>query len=252
MKKFLLSMVAVLVSVAASAWTVSFTNPQGWSEVAVWAWNETENFTGGVWPGQLMTKSGDVWTYTGEGEPTKVIFNNNNNGSQTTDLKFEDGATYDMDGVVGAVIEYGDIYVPVSEYNYPTCYIYSWTPSIFGNPGTEMTKTTINGTEYWVAKVNKDLLPATVGGWLLHDGAWGNKANDGNDLPSVEFQSDYIYNIDGTSVPLSSVTGIADIIGESSDAAPVYYNLQGVRVAEPTNGLYIVVRGNKVAKELVK
>ena len=26
----------------------------------------------------------------------------------------------------------------------------------------------------------------------------------------------------------------------------------GVRVAEPTNGLYIVVRGDKVAKELVK
>ena len=36
------------------------------------------------------------------------------------------------------------------------------------------------------------------------------------------------------------------------NVAPVYYNLQGVRVAEPTNGLYIVVRGDKVAKELVK
>ena len=36
------------------------------------------------------------------------------------------------------------------------------------------------------------------------------------------------------------------------NVAPVYYNLQGVRVDAPANGLYIVVRGNKVAKELVK
>lgn len=31
-----------------------------------------------------------------------------------------------------------------------------------------------------------------------------------------------------------------------------YYNLQGVRVAEPENGLYIVRRGNKVTKEIVR
>ena len=43
-----------------------------------------------------------------------------------------------------------------------------------------------------------------------------------------------------------------DAIVEDADVAPVYYNLQGVRVAEPTNGLYIVVRGDKVAKQLVK
>lgn len=251
MKKFLLSMVAVLVSVAASAWTVKFTNPQGWSNVNVYAWEEGVGECTEGWPGSPMTQDGDVWTFTGTGTPNKIIFNNGS--SQTNDLKFVDNSTYDMDGVVGAVIEYGDIYIPVSEYNYPTCYIYCWTPAIFGGaPGTEMTKTTINGAEYWVAKVNKDLLPATVGGWVLHDGAWNNKVNDGNDLPSVKFQSDYIYKIDGTFVALSSVTGIADIIGESSDAAPVYYNLQGVRVAEPTNGLYIVVRGDKVVKELVK
>lgn len=36
------------------------------------------------------------------------------------------------------------------------------------------------------------------------------------------------------------------------NVAPVYYNLQGVRVDAPANGLYIVVRGDKVAKEIVK
>lgn len=46
-------------------------------------------------------------------------------------------------------------------------------------------------------------------------------------------------------------TGVADVVVDSN-VAPVFYNLQGVRVAQPENGLYIVVRGNKVAKELVK
>ncbi len=37
-----------------------------------------------------------------------------------------------------------------------------------------------------------------------------------------------------------------------SNVAPVYYNLQGVRVNNPKQGVYIVVRGNKVAKEYIK
>ena len=41
---------------------------------------------------------------------------------------------------------------------------------------------------------------------------------------------------------------------ESVDAevAPVYYNLQGVQVANPGKGMYIVVRGNKVSKEVIR
>ena len=35
--------------------------------------------------------------------------------------------------------------------------------------------------------------------------------------------------------------------------APVrYYNLQGVEVANPGNGLYIRVKGNKAAKVIIK
>ena len=54
-------------------------------------------------------------------------------------------------------------------------------------------------------------------------------------------------------------TGVEDIEmedGEISEegevVAPVYYNLQGVRVAEPQHGLYIKVTGNKSEKILVK
>ena len=46
-------------------------------------------------------------------------------------------------------------------------------------------------------------------------------------------------------------SGVASIITDC-DAAPVYYNLQGVQVANPSNGIYILRQGNKVSKVLVK
>lgn len=50
-----------------------------------------------------------------------------------------------------------------------------------------------------------------------------------------------------TNGTVGSVDGIA-----AEDAAPEYFNLQGVRVAEPQNGIYIVRRGSKVTKEVVR
>ena len=47
------------------------------------------------------------------------------------------------------------------------------------------------------------------------------------------------------------VSGVENIEAENA-VAPVYYNLQGVKVAKPANGIYIVKRGNKVTKEYVK
>ena len=49
------------------------------------------------------------------------------------------------------------------------------------------------------------------------------------------------------------VTGVNNIeLDASADGAPVYFNLQGVRVEKPEAGIYIVRRGNKVSKEVVK
>lgn len=48
-----------------------------------------------------------------------------------------------------------------------------------------------------------------------------------------------------------SGSGVAGIKAEEN--APVeYYNLQGIRVANPENGLYIVKQGNKVTKRVIK
>lgn len=46
-------------------------------------------------------------------------------------------------------------------------------------------------------------------------------------------------------------SGISDIVADENAEAE-YFNLQGVRVANPENGLYIVRRGNKVTKEIIR
>ncbi len=49
----------------------------------------------------------------------------------------------------------------------------------------------------------------------------------------------------------TGTVGVADVAAEA-DAPAVYYNLQGVRVENPAEGLYIRVRGNKVDKVVIK
>ena len=51
---------------------------------------------------------------------------------------------------------------------------------------------------------------------------------------------------------MNTTTGIEDVTVEGNEAAE-YFNLQGIRVAEPQAGqVYIVRRGAKTTKELVK
>lgn len=49
-----------------------------------------------------------------------------------------------------------------------------------------------------------------------------------------------------------SKTNAVDAIEADDNAPAEYYNLHGVRVANPENGLYIVKRGNKVTKQLIR
>ena len=47
-------------------------------------------------------------------------------------------------------------------------------------------------------------------------------------------------------------TAVADIEADNTDVPAVYYNMQGVRIDNPSAGLYIVVRGNKVTKQYIR
>lgn len=66
-------------------------------------------------------------------------------------------------------------------------------------------------------------------------------------MTNAEFPDLYLYT-----VPMSVSAGLEGVTADGEDAAPVYYNLQGVRVATPSQGIYIVVRGSQVTKEYVR
>ena len=86
----------------------------------------------------------------------------------------------------------------------------------------------------------------------------GEKVFDPNGMYYDEKEDNY-YNIDpidGTNynffVTFTKDSSAVGTIEADDNAAPEYYNLQGVRVAEPEAGLYIVKRGDKVSKEIIR
>ena len=93
-----------------------FLAPSDWSQVDCWAWNNTDNFTGGNWPGVACTKIGvkknglDVWMWKYDGDlttaPSMIIFSNGS-GQQTKDLEFENGAVYNFDGKTNESVSTG-------------------------------------------------------------------------------------------------------------------------------------------------
>uniref|UniRef100_UPI004038F959 starch-binding protein n=1 Tax=Segatella hominis TaxID=2518605 RepID=UPI004038F959 len=93
-----------------------FLAPSDWNQVDCWAWTESDNFTGGNWPGVSCTKTGmkknglDVWMWKYDGDlttaPTMIIFNNGG-GTQTKDLEFENGAVYNLAGKTNESVSTG-------------------------------------------------------------------------------------------------------------------------------------------------
>jgi hypothetical protein len=56
----------------------------------------------------------------------------------------------------------------------------------------------------------------------------------------------------GVQVQVPSSSAVNSIVVDNENAPVEYYNLQGVRVVNPQNGLYIKRQGNKATKVLVK
>lgn len=59
------------------------------------------------------------------------------------------------------------------------------------------------------------------------------------------------WEVKNMTVKDTATSGVAEVEA-AENAEVVYYNLQGVKVAEPENGLYIKVQGNKATKVLVR
>ncbi len=103
-----------------------------------------------------------------------------------------------------------------------------------------------------------DVNAPTAFNWNFYDGAEIDLAQFAGKKVKIGFR--YVsttecagtWEIDHVVVKAQKIsTGVAEI--ETAENAPVeYFNLQGVRVANPENGLYIRRQGNKVSKVIVK
>ncbi len=79
---------------------------------------------------------------------------------------------------------------------------------------------------------------------LYPNDGW-NKLQLFSDLYDIEITLDF-------EIPGLASSGIEETVVSDENAPVVYYNLQGVRVENPSNGLYIKRQGNKATKVLVK
>ena len=89
-----------------------FEAPASWTEtIMCWAW-DTQNYTGGNWPGEACTRLGiapdgnSVWKWSYKGslttQPEKIIFSSNGS-PQTADLIFRNRGYYTKDGLFDIV-----------------------------------------------------------------------------------------------------------------------------------------------------
>ncbi len=126
------------------------------------------------------------------------------------------------------------------------------TPYVYAAKGIDMLEgtfkiaTTIKGGGTWDGKY-----------WYFRDADDAGKIalNQEGDLQwSIEKAGKYdisVNTVDNTiSIGEAKTDGISDITAEDAQA-PVYYNLQGVKIDNPTSGLYIRCTGNKATKVIL-
>jgi glycoside hydrolase family 18 len=80
-----------------------------------------------------------------------------------------------------------------------------------------------------------------------YDPEWDRWTANKQKVQSVTFVIPSNLQLTKAIIKLEKTTGVEGVEVEE-DAAPVYYNLQGVRVNNPERGIYIQVKGNKATK----
>lgn len=106
---------------------------------------------------------------------------------------------------------------------------------------------------------NKIKLSATVGtvtesgSWEMPAAAPAAEATEATGK-SVTFTATATNNIQTMKVIVvpDGQSGIESVVAADENAPVEYYNLQGVRVANPTAGLYIIKQGSKVSKAIIR
>lgn len=80
----------------------------------------------------------------------------------------------------------------------------------------------------------------------------GNNPFKVGDITTVKGTSGWYTVMAKFELPDQMRSGIADIMIPAEEGVAEYFNLQGIRVANPSAGIYIRRCGNKVEKEILK
>ncbi len=117
--------------------------------------------------------------------------------------------------------------------------------------------------DFWSGKTDaiaRTRTYATLSGNTYNCQIEGNSAHHMNKMDGADDWSNlssalpfYLnFSFDKNGFKPGVTTGIEDIDIESENAPVEYFNLQGIKVDNPTNGLYIRRQGNKVTKVAIK
>ena len=208
------------------------------------------NYGDGNQTGDIVTKVYDVIYYhTGEGRsfsklPLKLF--------ATGDVTLEDGgerADVELAYTSFATYELDDVYILKNENEkYATTTDKSGNiVQLGGRHGQGYVSFVDNlGNKYGAKEDKTEVIPAS-------DVQYASE-NVFSIYGSDDYQEAYklTVNLEANSFSLGESTGVESVSEDDVNAPVEYFNLQGVRVENPQNGLYIVRQGNKVSKQIIR
>lgn len=251
-----------------------------WATPTIHYWGGAES----TWPGVAMTKvDGNVWGYKVPAGTTGCLFNaGDGDNTKTGDMAAAANHIYDRSGDKGV---YDGPDIPGDDYPATLYLVGNVNSTEWSTSEAIAASTAENGVYTWYdVKVDcaKDeemgffsFLTKVGASWDIANGGdrYGATAKDapisiGSSAEiecfkaGVNASSAYSWaatpgsytieaNLKDMKVTLKNVTSITGIEADS-DVTPVYYTPQGILVERPTQGLYIVKRGNKVTKEYIR
>lgn len=252
-----------------SAITVYVTSPVA---PTLYAWGTNSAGTKvepcGAWPGKKLSEQVNVdgtdyyyFSFT-DMDAVNVIFSNGS--AKTNDITgITSDVYYSYDGGTNAtVIGGGDnptpgptpdpdpapsgefiVYYDNSVTNWSSVKAHYWGGDNASTwPGVEMTRVESDSNLYYI------ILPDNTTGVVFNNGS-GDQTNDVSPLYNHIYKG--LGNKEFADLGLY-VASITDLVKDDNEAPAEIYNLQGVRVVNPEPGIYIVRRGNKTSKILVK
>ncbi|MDE7441219.1 MAG: starch-binding protein [Muribaculaceae bacterium] len=215
-----------------------------------------------TWPGVEMEKADCGCYYYALPEGTTGVVFNNGNGAQTRDITPKHNQMYDNDGekahghngddpIPPIPVDPSDdfvIYFDNSVANFGKVMAHYWGGASASTwPGVEMRK--LDCGHYSLS------LPANTTGLVVNNNDQGDQTVDITPLHGNLYLA--TNDKDGNKRKVTSSvhtcidTGVSNIFSDE-DAPAELYNLQGVRVTNPGPGIYIVVKGKKTNKIVIR